>query len=70
MNGAGLTTGSIAGSGASGSGRIMRAEASVHSKLVVGGFRVITTYLQNSYFEIHERICSYAVLSFNNVAHL
>ena len=34
MNGAGLTTGSIAGSGAHGDGMIMEAEASVHNKLV------------------------------------
>ena len=39
MNGAGLTTGSVAGSGASGGGRIIRAEASVHNKLAeVWGF--------------------------------
>ena len=39
MNGAGLTTGSVAGSGASGGGRIMGAEASVHNKLAeVWGF--------------------------------
>ena len=34
MNGAGLRTGSAAGSGASGGGGIMGAEASVHNKLV------------------------------------
>ena len=33
MNGAGLTPGSVAGSGASGGGRIMGAEAGVHHKL-------------------------------------
>ena len=33
MNGAGLTTGSVAGSGAGGGGRIMGTEASVHNKL-------------------------------------
>ena len=33
MNGAGLTSGSIAGSGANGGVRIMGAEATVHSKL-------------------------------------
>ena len=33
MNGAGLTTGSVAGSGAGGGGRIMGAEAGVHNKL-------------------------------------
>ena len=39
MNGAGLTPGSVAGSGASGGGRIMDAEAGVHSKLAeVWGF--------------------------------
>ena len=39
MNGAGLTSGSIGGSGTSGDGRIMRVEASVHNTLVeVGGF--------------------------------
>ena len=39
MNGAGLTTGSVAGSRAGGGGRIMGAEASVHSKLAdVWGF--------------------------------
>ena len=39
MNGAGLTTGSVAGLGAGGGGRIMVAEASIHNKLVeVWGF--------------------------------
>ena len=39
MNGEGLTMVSSAGSGASGDGRIMGAEASVHNKLVeVWGF--------------------------------
>ena len=39
MNGAGLTLGSVAGSGASGGGRIMGAEAGVHNKLAeVRGF--------------------------------
>ena len=39
MNGAGLTSGSVTGSGASGGGRIMVMEASVHNKLVeVGEF--------------------------------
>ena len=33
MNGAGLTTGSVAGSGASGGGRIMGAEVSIYNKL-------------------------------------
>ena len=33
MNGADLTTGSVAGSGASGGDRIMGVETSVHSKL-------------------------------------
>ena len=33
MNGAGLTPGSVARSGASGGGRIMGAEAGVHNKL-------------------------------------
>ena len=33
MNGAGLTTGSVAWSGAGGGGRIMGVEASVHNKL-------------------------------------
>ena len=33
MNGAGLTTGSVAGSGAGGVGRFMGAEAGVHNKL-------------------------------------
>ena len=33
VNGAGLTLGSVAGSGAGGSGRIMDAEAGVHKKL-------------------------------------
>ena len=39
MNGAGLTTASVTGSGASGGGRIMGAEVNVHNKLVeVWGF--------------------------------
>ena len=39
MNGAGLTPWSVAGSGASGGGRIMGAEAGVHNKLAeVWGF--------------------------------
>ena len=39
MNGAGLTPGSVARSGASGGGRVMEAEADVHSKLAeVRGF--------------------------------
>ena len=39
MNGAGLTMGSVAGSGTSGGGRIMEAEVSVHNKLAeVWGF--------------------------------
>ena len=39
MNGAGLTPGSVAGSGAGGGGRIMGAEAGVHHKLAkVWGF--------------------------------
>ena len=39
MNGADLTTGSLAGSGASGGGRIMGAEAGIHNKLMkVWGF--------------------------------
>ena len=39
MNGVGLTTGSVAGSGAGGGGRIMGVEAGVHNKLVeVWGF--------------------------------
>ena len=39
MNGAGLASGSIAGSGASEGGRIIGVEASVHNKLVeVGRF--------------------------------
>ena len=39
MNGAGLTPGSVAGSGAGGGGKIMGAEAVVHHKLVeVWGF--------------------------------
>ena len=39
MNRAGLTTGSIAGSGAGGGGRIVGAEVSVHNKLAeVWGF--------------------------------
>ena len=39
MNGAGLTLGFVAGSGASGGGRIMEAEAGVHNKLAeVRGF--------------------------------
>ena len=39
MNGAGLTTGSVAESGAGGGGRIMGAEAGVHNKLAeVWGF--------------------------------
>ena len=39
MNGAGLTSGSVAGSGAGGGGRIMGAEAGVHNKLAeVRGF--------------------------------
>ena len=33
VNGAGLTPGSVAGSGAGGGGRIMGAEAAVHRKL-------------------------------------
>ena len=33
MNGAGLIPGSVAGSGAGGSGRIMGAEAGIHNKL-------------------------------------
>ena len=33
VNGAGLTPGSVAGSGAGGGGRIMGAEAGVHNKL-------------------------------------
>ena len=43
MNGAGLTTGSVAGSRAGGDGRIMGAEAGVHSKLAeVGGLWKVT----------------------------
>ena len=39
MNGAGLTPGSVEGSGAGGGGRIMGAEAGVHNKLAeVWGF--------------------------------
>ena len=39
MNGAGLTPGSVVGSGTSGGGRIMGAEARVHNKLAeVRGF--------------------------------
>ena len=38
MNGAGLTPGSVAGSGAGGGGRIMGAEAGVHHKLVEVGW--------------------------------
>ena len=39
VNGAGLTTGSVVGLGASGGGRIMGAEAGVHNKLAeVWGF--------------------------------
>ena len=39
MNGAGLTPGSVAGSGAGGGGRIMGAETGVHHKLAeVWGF--------------------------------
>ena len=39
MNWAGLTTGSVTGSGASGGGRIMEVEAGVHNKLAeVWGF--------------------------------
>ena len=37
VNGAGFTLGSVAGSGASGGGQIMGAEASVHNKLVICG---------------------------------
>ena len=35
MNGAGLIPGSVAGSGASGDGRIMGAEAGVHNKCLI-----------------------------------
>ena len=43
MNGAGLTPGSVAGSGAGGGGRIMGAEAGVHHKLAeLGGLRKVT----------------------------
>ena len=38
VNGAGLTPGSVAGSGAGGSGRIMGAEAGVHYKLAEVGW--------------------------------
>ena len=38
MNGAGLTPGSVAGSGAGGSGRIMSVEAGVHHKLAEFGW--------------------------------
>ena len=40
MNGAGLTPGSVAGSGASGAGKIMDAEAGVHHKLAEVGWFV------------------------------
>ena len=43
MNGAGLTPGSVAGSGASGGDRIMGVEAGVHHKLArLGGLRKVT----------------------------
>ena len=38
MNGAGLTLGSVAGSGAGGGGRIVGAEAGVHHKLAEVGW--------------------------------
>ena len=38
MNGAGLTPGSVAGSGVGGGGRIMGAEAGVHHKLAAVGW--------------------------------
>ena len=38
MNGAGLTPGSVAGSGAIGGGRIMGAESGVHHKLAEVGW--------------------------------
>ena len=40
MNGAGLTPGSVAGSGPSGGGRTMGAEAGVHHKLAEVGWFV------------------------------